>query len=119
MCSIRHRYANYFLKEVVLLAWNFFYPMFPQIRTDRYLVCMLVNYCSITACIPIESQNPFQHSSSPVPQSIRVTWEIKNVSAIPGTDNYRNNILGFIPYILLCLVHLLACGCVSMKLFFL
>ena len=65
MYSIRHRYANYFLKEVVLLAWNFFYPMFPQIRTDRYLVCMLVNYCSITACIPIESQNPFQHSSSP------------------------------------------------------
>ena len=93
--------------------------MFPQIRSDRYLVCMLVDYCSITACIPIESQNPFQHSSSPVPQSIRVTWEIKNVFAIPGIDNYRNNILGFILYILLCLVHLLACGCVSMKSFFL
>lgn len=116
MCSIMHMYANYFLQEAVLLAWNFFYPIcFPKSGlTDTWYVCW-----SITACIPIESQNPSQHSSSPVLQSIRVTWEIKNVFAIPGIDNYRNNILGFILSILLCLVHLLACGCVGMKSFIL
>ena len=39
--------------------------MFPKSGlTDTWYVCW-----SITACIPIESQNPSQHSSSPVLQS--------------------------------------------------
>ena len=115
MCSIMHRYANCFFKEIVLLAWNFFYPIcFPKSgQTNTWCVCWSITVQLRLAFL--ESQNPFQHSSSPVSQSIRVTWEIKNIFAIPGIDNYRNNILEFILYIHLCLVHLLTCGCVSMK----
>ena len=41
MCSIMHRYANCFFKEIVLLAWNFFYPIcFPKSgQTNTWYVC--------------------------------------------------------------------------------
>lgn len=74
MCSSMHRYANYFLKEVVLLAWNFFYPIcFPKSgQTDTWYVCWSITVQLLLAFVLslriLFSTAPLQyHSQSELP----------------------------------------------------